>query len=122
MTIDELAEAAAARGFHTVAVTDHSASSGLAGGLSPDRLLGHVDAVREAAARWDKTIAILAGSEVDIHPDVRLDYDDELLAKLAAAGPPDRDAAPGRRGEPPARARPGPPDRAHAQPARGAQP
>ncbi len=81
MTIDELAEAAAARGFHTVAVTDHSVSSAMAGGLTPERLLRHIDAVREAAARHKK-ITLLVGSEVDIHPDGRLDYDDDLLAKL----------------------------------------
>jgi DNA polymerase (family 10) len=81
MTIDELADAAAARGFHTVAVTDHSVSSALAGGLTPERLLRHIDAVREAAERHKK-ITLLVGSEVDIHPDGRLDYDDDLLAKL----------------------------------------
>jgi DNA polymerase (family 10) len=81
MTIDELAECAKQRGFHTVAVTDHSRSSAQANGLSPERLLKQIDAVREADARIDG-IRILAGSEVDILADGRLDYDDELLAKL----------------------------------------
>lgn len=81
MTIDELAERAKARGFHTIAVTDHSKSSAQANGLSPERLRKHIDAIREADARI-KGITILAGSEVDIHADGSLDYDDDLLAEL----------------------------------------
>ncbi|MBL8745455.1 MAG: DNA polymerase/3'-5' exonuclease PolX [Phycisphaerae bacterium] len=81
MSIDELAEHAKARGFHTIAVTDHSQSSALAGGLRPDALRKHIDNVREANERA-KGITILAGSEVDIRADGSLDYDDELLARL----------------------------------------
>lgn len=81
LSIAELADEAKRRGFHTIAVTDHSQSSPLAGGLSPDRLLAHTDAVHEANERIDG-ITILAGSEVDILVDGSLDYDDELLAKL----------------------------------------
>lgn len=81
MTIDELAHEAKARGFHTVAVTDHSRSSIQANGLSPKRLREHIDAVHDANERI-KGITILAGSEVDIHADGRLDYDDTLLAEL----------------------------------------
>ncbi|MFG0252721.1 MAG: DNA polymerase/3'-5' exonuclease PolX [Phycisphaerales bacterium JB038] len=80
-TIDELADQAAALGYHTVAVTDHSVSQPVANGLSPERLLEHIEAVREAASRR-KDIRILAGSEVDILADGRLDYEDELLAQL----------------------------------------
>ncbi|MHC4219965.1 MAG: PHP domain-containing protein, partial [Planctomycetota bacterium] len=81
MSIDELAEHARDRGFHTVAVTDHSRSSAQANGLSPERLRLHIDAVREADRRHEG-IRILAGSEVDIMADGRLDYDDDLLAEL----------------------------------------
>jgi DNA polymerase (family 10) len=81
MTIDELAQCARDRGFHTVAVTDHSRSSAQANGLSPERLRRHIDAVREADERLEG-IRILAGSEVDILADGRLDYDDELLDEL----------------------------------------
>jgi DNA polymerase (family 10) len=81
MSIDELAEFFKARGFHTVAVTDHSQSQPIAGGLKPDRLLEHIDAVHAAAARV-KGIKVLAGAEVDILADGRLDYADEILRKL----------------------------------------
>jgi DNA polymerase (family X) len=79
--IAELAAAAKARGYHTLAITDHSPSSTLANGLSPDRLRRHVAAIREADARI-RGIRLLAGAEVDILPDGRLDYPDEVLAEL----------------------------------------
>ena len=81
MSIEDLATIAIARGFHTIAVTDHSQSQGQANGLKPDRLRTHIDLIREK----NETISgvtILAGSEVDILPDGTLDYDDELLAML----------------------------------------
>ena len=81
MSILELASLAKARGFHTVAVTDHSRASAQANGLTVERLLRHIDAVREVEAQLGG-ISILAGSEVDIMADGRLDYDDEVLAKL----------------------------------------
>lgn len=82
MSIRELAEAAAARGFHTIAVTDHSRSQVQARGLDADRLRRHVDAVRAVAEDLAGDILVLAGSEVDILADGSLDYDDEILALL----------------------------------------
>ncbi len=81
MSIEELARQAKQRGFHTIAVTDHSKSSAIAGGLSPERLAEHIKAIHAARKKVDG-ITILAGSEVDILADGSLDYDDELLAKL----------------------------------------
>lgn len=81
LSIEELAEEARRRGFHTLAVTDHSKSQPIANGLSEDRLRKHIDAIREANEKVDG-IEILAGSEVDILSDGSLDYDDELLAQL----------------------------------------
>ena len=81
LSIVELAELAKSRGFHTIAVTDHSRASAQANGLSVERLLRHIDAVR-AAEQAVGGIRILAGSEVDILADGHLDYDDETLAKL----------------------------------------
>jgi len=81
MSIEELAAAAKARGFHTIAVTDHSKSSVIANGLSPERLEAHIEAIRKAQEKV-KGITILAGSEVDILGDGSLDYSDKLLAKL----------------------------------------
>lgn len=81
MTIDELAEAAVARGLHTIAVTDHSKSSIQANGLSPERLRRHIEAIHAANERF-ANLTILAGAEVDILADGHLDYDDDLLAAL----------------------------------------
>lgn len=81
MTIEQLVEAAKERGFHTIAVTDHSQSSAIAGGLKPDRLREHIKAVKAVGASV-KGIKVLTGSEVDILVDGRLDYDDALLAEL----------------------------------------
>ncbi len=81
MSIEELAHAAKARGFHTIAVTDHSKSSAIANGLSEERLRAHIDAIHAARARVPG-IQILAGSEVDILADGSLDYSDDLLNAL----------------------------------------
>ncbi len=81
MSIEESAKIAKDRGFHTLAITDHSQSSAVAGGLSPERLRKHIEAIREADEKT-KGISILAGSEVDILVDGTLDYDDDLMAAL----------------------------------------
>ena len=81
LSIDELAAEAVRRGFHTLAITDHSRSSAQANGLTIERLLAHVDAIHEARSRFP-TLRLLAGSEVDILADGTLDYPDEILARL----------------------------------------
>ena len=81
LTIDALAECALRRGFHTLAITDHSRSSVIAGGLDEEGLSRHIEAIHEADAKISG-IKLLAGSEVDILPDGQLDYDDDLLARL----------------------------------------
>jgi DNA polymerase (family 10) len=81
LSIEELARAAMTRGYHTIAVTDHSRSSAVAGGLTVERLLKHIEDVR-AAQRKVEGIRILAGSEVDILADGTLDYPDEVLKQL----------------------------------------
>jgi len=80
-TIEAMATEAKRRGFDAIAITDHSRSSAQANGLSVERLREHIAAIR-AAARRVSGIHILAGSEVDILADGRLDYPDEVLAEL----------------------------------------
>jgi DNA polymerase (family 10) len=81
MTLEELISQARNRGFHTLAVTDHSKSSVQANGLSVQRMLEHIDAVHQANQRH-ADITVLAGSEVDILADGSLDYDDVILERL----------------------------------------
>ena len=80
-TIEEMAEAARARGYGCLAICDHSRSSGQAGGLSVERLLEQIDQVRAANDRM-ADFTILAGSEVDILRNGKLDFPDDVLARL----------------------------------------
>ncbi len=82
MSLDELVQAAIDRGFHTIAVTDHSRSSVQANGLSVERLREQRTQIEAARERFGREIAILCGSEVDILADGSLDYRDDVLAEL----------------------------------------
>ena len=81
-TIEQMAEAAIARGYAFLAITDHSKSQAIANGLSVERLLKHAAAVRKASDKFKGKIRLLAGSEVDILSDGELDYEDSVLAEL----------------------------------------
>ena len=81
LSIDQLITHAQSRGFHTIAITDHSKSQFQANGLDDARLLTHIAAIHAARARFPH-MQIWAGSEVDILSDGTLDYSDELLAQL----------------------------------------
>jgi DNA polymerase (family 10) len=80
-TSEEMVEAARRRGYKYVAITDHSKSLGVAGGLSDADLIKHTDECRALNAKYTD-IRVLAGTEVDIKQDGTLDYPDELLSKL----------------------------------------
>jgi DNA polymerase (family 10) len=78
---EEMVQAARNVGYKYVALTDHSKSLGVAGGLSDEDLIKHTDECRALDAKYPD-IRVLAGTEVDIRQDGTLDYPDELLAKL----------------------------------------
>lgn len=80
-TIEAMAAAAKALGYGYLAITDHSKSQVIANGLSNERLLAHVKAIRKAAEKM-RGITLLAGAEVDIMADGRLDYEPEILKEL----------------------------------------
>ncbi len=82
MSLDELIQQAIDRGYHTIAVTDHSKSAVQANGLSIERLRKQRDSIEEARERFGKKITVLAGSEVDILADGSLDYPDDVLERL----------------------------------------
>ena len=77
----EMVDAAIARGYDYIAITDHSKSLGVAGGLSEEDLINHVQEIEEVNARHPD-FRVLAGTEVDIRNDGSLDYSDEMLSKL----------------------------------------
>jgi DNA polymerase (family X) len=80
-TLEGMAEAARARGYAYLAVTDHSASHGFGNHVSPKRLGERIEEVR-AFNSGRRGFRLLAGSEVNIMPDGSLDYADDLLAEL----------------------------------------
>ncbi len=81
MTLLESATIAKSRGFHTLAITDHSKSSAVANGLKPDRLLAQIEMIHAFDESFNG-LTVIAGSEVDILVDGSLDYDDDLLNAL----------------------------------------
>ena len=81
-SIREMAEACIQRGHHTIAITDHSRSLGIANGLTIERLLAQADEVRQVNAEMGDRIQLLAGTEMDIKADGGMDYPDEVLAQL----------------------------------------
>ena len=78
--IESMVEAALARGYEYMALTDHSSGRGIANGLSNQRLLEQIQLLRSLQSKYP--ITILCGSEVDIRADGSLDYPDELLEQL----------------------------------------
>jgi DNA polymerase (family 10) len=78
-SIEEMAAAARAAGYEYLAITDHSASAGSGAEVSPERLDEQIERVRACQVHG---IQLLAGAEVNIHPDGSLDYEDALLERL----------------------------------------
>jgi DNA polymerase (family 10) len=80
-TIEEMAEAAMARGYKYMAITDHSKNLAFANGLDDQRAVAHIRKIREASDRIGG-IKIFAGIEVDILADGDLDLSDDVLAQM----------------------------------------
>ena len=80
-TIEEMAEAAKARGYKYMAITDHSKNLAFANGLDDKRAVAHIARIREAGKQID-SIIIFAGIEVDILADGDLDLSDDVLAQM----------------------------------------
>ncbi len=80
-TLEEMAAAAGQLGYEYLAITDHSATHGFGDNVEADRLRQRIEEIREYN-RSSTGITLLAGSEVNIHPDGTLDYEDALLAEL----------------------------------------
>ncbi len=80
-SIEEMAEAARKLGHQYIALTDHSKAVTVANGMDEKRTLEQIKKIRAASARVPE-IRLLAGIEVDILKDGRLDLDDEVLAQL----------------------------------------
>jgi DNA polymerase (family X) len=80
-TLGQMAEAAKARGYEYLALTDHSASHGFSNDVSAEELRRQIERVAKANAKLEG-FRLLAGSEVNVLPDGSLDYGDDLLSQL----------------------------------------
>ena len=80
-TIEEMAEAAKARGYKYMAITDHSKNLAFANGLDDKRAVEHINRIR-AANEQIEGITIFAGIEVDILADGDLDLSNDVLAQM----------------------------------------
>ncbi len=78
-SITEIVGRASEMGYEYIAITDHSRSLGIAGGLSVERLGEQERYLRALNEKTDK-IEILSGIEADILSNGNLDYPDEILA------------------------------------------
>lgn len=80
-TLQEMAEAAKARGYEYLAITDHSKHVTVAHGLDKARLLAAIKQIDKLNARLDG-IVLLKSAEVDILEDGTLDLPDSALKEL----------------------------------------
>jgi len=80
-SIEEMVEAARELGYSYLAITEHSQSVTVAGGLDRKRLGEQIEKIDELTADC-YGFRILKGIEVDILEDGTLDLPDEVLAKL----------------------------------------
>lgn len=79
-SLEAMIAAAAARGYEYHAISDHSAGRGVRYGLDAAKIRRQREEICTLAERHG--IATLCASEVDILPDGRLDFEDEVLAEL----------------------------------------
>jgi len=80
-SIDAMVEAAIARGYAYMAITEHSKAIAMANGFDAARVRESVGEIAAARKRHPE-IAILHGIEVDILAEGELDLDDDTLALL----------------------------------------
>jgi DNA polymerase (family 10) len=95
-TIEQMAEAARARGYGYLVLTDHSHGLAIARGLTPERVEVQRGVIAELNARFAREEAagtapaatppggfrLLHGCELEIRGDGSLDFDDDLLASF----------------------------------------
>lgn len=78
---EKLIEEARKRGYKYIAITDHSKGLGIARGLSAERLIEEkkeIDAINKRL----KGFRLIAGIEVDIRSDGRMDLPDDVLREM----------------------------------------
>lgn len=81
-TLEEMTAAAQALGLDYLGIADHSKSSVQARGLSEERLVAQIAAIAKLNASKKFKCHVFAGTECDILPDGKLDFDAGILAQL----------------------------------------
>jgi len=81
-TLEEMTAAAQALGLEYLGLADHSKSSVQARGLTEARLEEQIAAIRKLNAAKKFKCHVFTGTECDILPDGKLDFDPGLLAQL----------------------------------------
>lgn len=84
-SLDEMADKAKSKGLKLIAFTDHTISAPTLDPkdrLSIDRISARTQAIEKTRGKAGQHIIILNGIEVDILPDGRLDFPDEVLAQF----------------------------------------
>jgi DNA polymerase (family 10) len=82
LSIEDMAKEARRRGLKVLAFTDHSASLGVAGGLSIDEIREQRKEIDAVQSKLGDSIRLLQGAEVEILSDGSLDFPDDDLARL----------------------------------------
>ena len=82
LSVRDMAQAARSRGLKLLAITDHSQSLGITGGLTPERLRAQRREIDQVQADMGGGFSLLQGSEVEIRADGQLDFSDDVLGDL----------------------------------------
>ena len=80
-SVEQMAEAAKARGYDYIAITDHSRRLTVAHGLDAERLARQIDEI-DRLNDGSRGLMLLKGVEVDILEDGALDLPDSILSRL----------------------------------------
>ncbi len=80
-SIENMVKEALRRGYKYIAITDHSQSLSVAGGMNKERTRKQIAEIKSIRKKYPE-IKIFAGMEVDILADGSLDCDEELLDEL----------------------------------------
>jgi DNA polymerase (family X) len=80
-SIEQMVHTAIERGYEYLAITDHSATHGFGNDVQPAELLRQTERIRELNEGLDG-FTLLAGTEVNVMPNGKLDYADDVLEQL----------------------------------------
>src|SRR5690349_2816245 len=81
-TLEAMAEASLAHGYHYIGITDHSKTAHYAGGLTIEEIEEQQAEIDRLNAAFGDRFRIFKGIESDILPDGSLDYPDEVLRRF----------------------------------------